>query len=384
MNSRVPLAIATLLISSLLTLHAEAFTESIGPIDLEIRERLIPELPGYTEYTFNLGRNDRGWLNAFSFNFAATELFQIQPYGIKTVFEETNAFINLIGRNPSHDSQILFSRETDPLWVVESHETNQGLAASFLTLGYGVGIYGAADVARLITPSDGAVDYRLRLAGQNPATPQEIVFKGRIGDPLLSVPPFDVTQPPKPIIYSRAGELGLALDSVQPTPGMPGFSTYTLRIDVADKGIKALEIELEGASLQQATVDNTSVVTSDANALLLANNIDPATDTQVLISNQQYTSLGVGASSESTTHLSYLAYFHHPQPYYYGGNFLQVVLEDGDLATLNLEVAVGTSETFTRVIGQIGGEAELVLIPEPAAILSLAGLALVTRRRPAA
>ncbi|MEQ9453395.1 MAG: hypothetical protein RLN76_02220 [Phycisphaeraceae bacterium] len=346
-------------------------------VDLDIIETTFDDLPGHTAYTFRATSN-LGLINALEFDVIATDFYQLNPYELNTVFMENNPTLEYLGYNPLHDSQFLFNRNQSSLLVTYWTESDQQMRTQFVVPGSRGGFV-SQDVARFVVPDGAAASYVFKAIG--PSHGDKIsTFTGRFGDPFANIPHIAPIERPKTQIFDPSGSLGLTLNSVQPTPGLPGYSTYILQLTSNGNGIAILEADLKGPVLNQLKLGDALTPLSNLNPLLIADGQHALADTQLLVSESDYSAMNVSFASESEEHLEATILFPHFQRYL-GGDIIQVVIPDGQLAVLDLHAFYGESENFTRVIGQIGGDAELVLIPEPTTLTTLLALALLRRRR---
>ncbi|MEQ9460412.1 MAG: hypothetical protein RIG82_05625 [Phycisphaeraceae bacterium] len=367
--------IAAGLISAFLLTNTSMSTAAT--MTLSFLQEEIEGLPGYTAHIMNLAI-DTGVVNAMELDVLASSLNQVQPEGVSTIFQENNIFLDYLGMDPRHDTQLLFNRSIEAVHLIRAAESDRHVDAVF-------GLRGDAgftnrDIARIVLPDNGAANYHLKAV-----SPQEgriVEFSGRIGDPSVYIWPLDYQPPePEPTITDVTGEITLSLKSSEPTPGLPGYTTYTLAM-TSSGVIGSLKADLQGSAIRQIDLNGTQTVFNNLNNLILQEGEEPKADTQLLFSQLNYPLMNLFIASESEQHLYSEVVFPKSQRYL-GGDLLQVVLADGDLAVLDLGVSDGSSTNFRRVIGQIGGDAELVLIPEPTTLTTLLALSLLRRRRAA-
>ncbi|QDU71601.1 hypothetical protein [Mucisphaera calidilacus] len=371
MNLWTSTARTAALIAALTAASAHAAT-------LSINAQPLIDLPGFTAYTFNLD-GDGFRLNGFEMEFLASELNQYNPLGIETVFSDNNVFLENLSLNPAHDTQLLFNRNLEPVNIVTASESDRHLYGTFATRDGSP----ALDVTRIVLPDGAAAEYSIGTYGQGM---DEIDwFSGRIGDPNAVIQPLDWQPPePEPTITNVTGELSLSLKNVQRTAGMPGYSTYTLEMTSTGE-VFALEVDLAGEAIHQAPLPGLQSVFNNLDIPMVAAGIDPASDTHLLFSQDNYPLMNIFEAHEDDQHLFAEMLFDRDQRYL-GGDFIQVVLKDGDLAYLDLKVYDNVQDTqkFKKVIGQIGDrDLVLVQVPEPASLITLAALALIQRRRSA-
>lgn len=113
-----------------------------------------PDLSGYETWTVSLSTPD-GLLIGFDATFTADTMNQVNPNGVSTVFNDSNAFFSFVGAEAAQDSQFLFNTGDLTVAPATSDENNQLLTSAFsLTGGPGSPLASSSiDIAQIVLPT---------------------------------------------------------------------------------------------------------------------------------------------------------------------------------------------------------------------------------------
>lgn len=235
-----------------------------------VRSVPTPGLPGFSTYTFSIETSGEEAFRGLDARFDGP-MNQVNPLGVSSVYNDANALFDFVGAVPEQDSQFSFnSSDVLALAPTESEGQLRAAISGLATLD----LANPVDFAQVVTDSPTEltfeIDFDLGLAD-----PVRVVGGCSLNGCGISVFPQD----PKPDPDANAAKL---FATGSPTPGMPGFQTYTLYAEVlGGAGLNGLSIDLSGP-MNQVNPEGAVTVLNDANGLFAVLGADPLQDSQLL------------------------------------------------------------------------------------------------------